>query len=404
MNSSEPAQRADGKPNSEPQVKPQGKPQGKPEKTHIRLGFVALSDAAPLVAAKILEFGHRHGLTLELCRQPSWAAIRDKLLAGEIDAAHALYGLVYGVQLGIGGPQGDMAVLMVLNRNGQAITLSNRLADALQARGNLKDALGVLGRRPVFAQTFPTGTHAMWLYYWLAALGVHPLRDIRSVVIPPPQMVDALIDGELDGLCVGEPWNAVAEARDAGKTVALTSEIWPDHPEKVLASRRDFVTRYPNTARALIQTLLEACRWLDGPGHRTDISTWLAAPELVGAPQELIAARLLGSDDAAQFSARRQSQPPPQLIKFFDHGAVNYPRASDGLWFLTQYRRWGMLSGNHDDAAIAAAISQTALYREAAVLTGVHVPDEIRTDVLIDGRSWDGQDPMAYVDGFAIRA
>lgn len=371
---------------------------GKPEKTHIRLGFVALSDAAPLVAAKVLEFGHRHGLTLELCRQPSWAAVRDKLLSGEIDAAHALYGLVCGVQMGIGGPQGDMAVLMVLNRNGQAITLSNRLAQALEQRGNLKDALATLGRRPVFAQTFPTGTHAMWLYYWLASQDVHPLRDIRSVVIPPPQMVDALIEGELDGLCVGEPWNAVAEARGAGKTVAVTSQVWPEHPEKVLACRRDFVARYPDTSRALIQTMLEACRWLDDPAHRTDISAWLAAPEVVGAPQELIAQRLLGQYDAAQFP----TQPPG--VSFFNDGAVNYPRASDGLWFFTQFRRWAMLAGDHDDAAIAAALCQTALYREAAALMDVHVPQEIRADRLIDGREWDGQDPSAYLDGFMLRA
>jgi ABC-type nitrate/sulfonate/bicarbonate transport system substrate-binding protein len=371
---------------------------GKPEKTHIRLGFVALSDAAPLVAAKVLEFGHRHGLTLELCRQPSWAAVRDKLLSGEIDAAHALYGLVCGVQMGIGGPQGDMSVLMVLNRNGQAITLSNRLSEALKRTGNLKDALATLGRRPVFAQTFPTGTHAMWLYYWLASQGVHPLSDIRSVVIPPPQMVDALIEGELDGLCVGEPWNAVAEARGAGSTVAVTSQIWPEHPEKVLASRRDFVAQFPNTSRALIQTLLEACRWLDDPKHRTDISAWLAAPDVVGAPQELIARRLLGGYDPARFGA----QPPG--VSFFNEGAVNYPRASDGLWFLTQYRRWGMLSGDQDDAAIAAALGATALYREAAALTDVRVPEEIRADVFIDGRVWDGQNPAAYLNGFRLRA
>src|SRR6202044_851191 len=112
-----------------------------PERTHVRLGFVALSDAAPLAVAKILEFGHAHGLTLELCRQPSWAAVRDKLLSGEIDAAHSLYGLVYGVQLGIGGPQADMAVLMVLNRNGQAVTLSSRLPDGLAQHGTLAAAL-----------------------------------------------------------------------------------------------------------------------------------------------------------------------------------------------------------------------------------------------------------------------
>ena len=373
---------------------------GQPEKTHIRLGFVALSDVAPLAVAKILEFGHSHGLTLELCRQPSWAAVRDKLLSGEIDAAHALYGLVYGVQLGIGGPQGDMAVLMVLNRNGQAITLSNPLADALSSSGNLKEALASLGRPPVFAQTFPTGTHAMWLYYWLAAHGVHPLRDIRSIVIPPPQMADALAEGQLDGFCVGEPWNAVAESRHAGRTVAISSQIWPDHPEKVLASRRDFVALYPNTARALVQTMLEACRWLDNPSHRDDISTWLAAPDLLGVAQELIAPRLLGDYDAARFPG----QPLPLPVSFFDKGAVNYPRPSDGLWFLTQYRRWGLLSGAHDDAAIAAAISQTALYREAAELADVRVPDEIRADILLDGRVWDGQNPAAYLDGFAMRA
>lgn len=369
----------------------------RPEKTHLRLGFVALSDAAPLAAAKILEFGHGHGLTLELCRQPSWAAVRDKLLSGELDAAHALYGLVYGAQLGIGGPQGDMAVLMVLNRNGQAITLSNPLADQTDKR-DLKSVLASLGRPPVFAQTFPTGTHAMWLYYWLAAHGVHPLRDIRSVVIPPQHMADALAEGQLDGFCAGEPWHAVAQARHAGRTVAVTSAIWPNHPEKVLACRRDFVTRYPNTARALIQTMLEACRWLDSAKHRSEISTWLAAPDLIGVPRDLIEPRLLGVYDPAHFPT------PPLPVSFFDGGAVNYPRPSDGLWFLTQYRRWGLLRGDHDDTAIAAAISQTGLYREAAALADVRVPEETRADVLIDHRTWDGTDPAAYLEGFIVRA
>src|SRR5262249_922365 len=124
------------------------------EKTHLRIGFVALSDAAPLVAAKLYEFGHAHGLTLELVRQPSGAAVRAKLISGDLGAAHALYGLVYGVQLGLGGPQTDMAVLMVLNRNGQAITLSRRLTEALGAHRTLPEALATLGRKPVFAQTF----------------------------------------------------------------------------------------------------------------------------------------------------------------------------------------------------------------------------------------------------------
>ncbi|TKC86262.1 ABC transporter substrate-binding protein [Trinickia terrae] len=370
-------------PSSQPETL-DGDAAAKPEKTHLRLGFVALSDAAPLVAAKVLEFGHSHGLTLELCRQPSWAAVRDKLLSGELDAAHSLYGLVYGVQLGIGGPQADMAVLMVLNRNGQGITVSNALAQALKEHDSLKAALASLGRPPVFAQTFPTGTHAMWLYYWLAAQGVHPLRDIQSVVIPPPQMVDALAENKLDGFCAGEPWNAVAEARRAGRTAIATSAIWPGHPEKVLACRRDFVAHHPNTARALVQTMLEACRWVDAREHRSEISNWLAKPDVLDVPRELIEPRLVGVYEGAQFAK------PPLPVSFFDGGAVNYPRLSDGQWFLAQYRRWNLLRDGEgaSDAAIAASINQTSLYREAAARCGVPIPEEMRVDVLIDGEAW----------------
>ncbi|MFM0591884.1 CmpA/NrtA family ABC transporter substrate-binding protein [Paraburkholderia dilworthii] len=370
---------------------------GQLEKTHLRLGFVALSDAAPLIAAKLLEFGHAHGLTLELCRQPSWAAVRDKLLSGDLDAAHALYGLVYGVQLGLGGPQTDMAVLMVLNRNGQAITLSNRLAAALAEHGTLPKALATLGRKPVFAQTFPTGTHAMWLYYWLASQGVDPLGDIDSVAIPPPQMVTALADDKLDGLCVGEPWNAQAEADGVGKTVAYSSEVWPDHPEKVLACRREFAVAHPNTARALVQTVLEACRWLDGAGHRDEIAHWLARPDYIGIDAALIAARL--GDDIAD------SAPHGLPVRFFDDGAVNYPHAFEGAWFLTQFERWGMIDARADYDAIAARINQTQLYREAAARVSVAVPgDNVAPSVLIDGKVW-GCDTRsdAYASSFPIR-
>ncbi|WP_321870194.1 CmpA/NrtA family ABC transporter substrate-binding protein [Paraburkholderia tropica] len=364
-----------------------------PEKTHLKIGFVPLADAAPVVAAKLLEFGHAHGLTLELSRQPSWAALRDKLLAGELDAAHSLYGLVYGVQLGIGGPQTDMAALMVLNRNGQAISLSNRLADALAEHGTLPRALATLGRTPVFAQTFPTGTHAMWLYYWLASQGVHPLRDIESVVIPPPQMVAALAEERLDGLCVGEPWPSLAQRRGMGRTVIRSGEIWPDHPEKVLACRRDFVTRYPNTARALVSTMLEACRWLDGAGHRKEIAQWLARPEMLGVDAALIAERLEG-----------EGLPDAVRMKFFSDGTVNIPLKSEGMWFFTQFERWGMMARRNDYRQLAAAINQTALYRQAAAAIGVAVPETFDAPVFVDGRKWDSADPAGYVDGFEIKA
>lgn len=370
-----------------------------PEKTQLKLGFVPLTDCAPVVVAKMRDFGRRHGIEIELCRQPSWAAVRDKLLSGEIDAAHTLYGLVYGVQLGIGGPQADMAVLMTLSQNGQAITLSNQLAASLRGVGNLRQALECEPRKPVFAQTFPTGTHALWLYYWLAAQDVHPLKEVRSVVIPPPQMSDALARGELDGFCAGEPWHAVAEARKVGQTVVSSSEIWPDHPEKVLACRRDFAALYPNSARALTMAVLEACQWLESVEHRREAAAWLSTDSITGAPVDLIAPRLLGDYGG---SPLRQ---PPRPLRFFADGAVNFPYLSDGLWFLSQYRRWGLLREAQDLAGIAAAVNQTALYREAASALGIAVPEQAtRSSVLIDGLSWQGEAAEAYADGFAIRA
>jgi two-component system, oxyanion-binding sensor len=281
----------------------------------------------------------------------------------------------------------------VLNRNGQAISLSNRLADALAEHGTLPRALATLGRTPVFAQTFPTGTHAMWLYYWLASQGVHPLRDIESVVIPPPQMVAALAEERLDGLCVGEPWPSLAQRRGMGRTVIRSGEIWPDHPEKVLACRRDFVARYPNTARALVSTMLEACRWLDGAGHRKEIAQWLARPEMLGVDAELIAERLEG-----------EGLPDAVRMKFFADGTVNIPLESEGMWFFTQFERWGMMARRDDYRQLAAAINQTALYRQAAAAIGVAVPETFDAPVFVDGRKWDSADPASYVDGFEIKA
>jgi len=364
-----------------------------PEKPVLQLGYLPLSDCAPLIVAQRLGLGARYGIELQLHRQPSWAAVRDKLIGGELDAAHALYGLVYGVELGLGGPQAPMAVLMTLNRNGQAITLSNLLAEQLAAGRTLRELVDASPRPLVFAQTFPTGTHAMWLYYWLAAQGVHPLAEVKTVVIPPPQMAEALAAGVLDGFCAGEPWHAVAEAEGLGRTVVASGAIWPDHPEKVLACRRDFAARHPHTVRALTMTLLDACHWLDDPAHRRDAAGWLSGPTCIGRARSLILPRLLGETGL-----------PGAPLRFFDGGAVNYPYRSDGLWFLSQFRRWGLLNGSADLPAIAAAINQTASYREAAAALNIAVPEQgTRSRVLIDGVAWDGRDPVGYADSFALR-
>ncbi|KAF1722271.1 CmpA/NrtA family ABC transporter substrate-binding protein [Pseudoxanthomonas wuyuanensis] len=345
----------------------------------LRLGYMPLIDCAPLVAAVRLGLDSKHGLQLQLQRQASWAAIRDKLLSGELDAVHALAGLVYGVETGIGGPQAELAILLTLNQNGQAITLSPALAQQLEQGVPLREALAALPRRPVFAQTFPTGTHAMWLYYWLAAQGVDPMADIRGVTLPPPQMPAALARGELDGYCAGEPWAAQAEALGAGKRVIRSGQIWPGHPEKVLACRREFAALHPETAVALTAALLEACRWLDEPGNRRQAVDWLADPDVIDLPAERIAACLLPVD----------SDPPGQGLRFHADGQVNFPWQSDGRWFLQQFRRWGLLPDGAAaaDDALLGNVHRLQTYRQAAAQLGVALPAaDTRQNLLFDSR------------------
>lgn len=371
------------------------------ELQRVRVGFIPLTDCAPVVMAARKGYDHRHGIHIDLVRAPSWAAIRDGLITGELDAAHALYGLVYGVQMGIGGPQRDLAVLMTLNRNGQAITLSSRLLERGVADGQaLAELIRDDPRRYTFAHTFPTGTHALWLYYWLASHGIHPFRDIGNLTVPPPQMVAHLASGSIDGYCAGEPWNALAIDREAGFTVATSQAIWPDHPEKVLASSDRFATGQPDTARALIRAVLEACRDLDTEQGRLEAAQALAAPDYLDVPATILEDRLQGRYVDGRGGAWVDAHP----IRFHDGGEVNYPWLSDGMWFLTQFKRWGLLASHPNYEGVARRVNCTTLYRAAAAELGISTPEaEMRSAVLMDGRVWDGSAPQAYADGFAIQ-
>ena len=368
----------------------------------VRVGFIPLTDCAPVVMAAVQGLDRKHGIKIVLSREPSWASIRDKLLTGELDAAHALYGMVYGVQMGIGGPRQDMAVLMTLNRNGQAITLSRRLhAEGVASGEDLSRQIASGGRRHTLAQTFPTGTHAMWLYYWLASLGIHPFRDINNVVVPPPQMVSNLAVGSVDGFCAGEPWNALAINEQAGFTVATSQEIWREHPEKVLATTRSFADDQPESARALVMAVLEAARELDTPVGREEAAMVLAQSAFVDVPVHIIRDRLQGRYDNG---IGRQWQ-CEHAMRFFGDGEVTFPWLSDGMWFLTQQRRWGMLAEAPDYLGVATAVNRIDLYREAAGALGIPLPDAVmRSSTLMDGKVWDGSAPEAYVTGFGLNA
>jgi nitrate/nitrite transport system substrate-binding protein len=373
-----------------------------PEKKEVKIGFIPLTDCASVVMAAHKGFDAKHGLKITPTKEASWAAVRDKLVNGEIDASHVLYGLIYGVQMGIGGPKKDMAVLMNLNHNGQAFCLSRKLYDK-----GVKDAtsLAALIRKEkgeyTFAQTFPTGTHAMWLYYWLAAHGVNPFTDVKTITVPPPQMVANMRVGNMDGYCVGEPWHQRAIVDRIGFTAETTQGLWKDHPEKTLGTTMEWLQKNPNTARAMTAAVIEAGRWIDASdANRRETAQVIAAKSYVNTDVEVIEGRMLGNYDNG---IGRQWKDPDHM-KFFNEGAVNFPYLSDGMWFMTQHRRWGLLKEDPDYLAIAKKVNQVEIYRQAASAAKAPVPKELmRTSKLIDGVVWDGKDPAKYAGGFKVK-
>ncbi len=372
-----------------------------PEITEVKIGFIPLTDCAPIVVAAQMGFDKKYGIKITPSKEASWAAVRDKVANGELQAAHILYGMMYGVQMGIGGQQKDMAVLMSLNNNGQGITLSNQLKDKGVKDGkSLKRVMANENRDFTFAQTFPTGTHAMWLNYWLAANGIDPVKDVKNIVVPPPQMVANMRIGNMDGFCVGEPWNARAIYDKIGYSVATSQDIWVDHPEKVLGTTAEFVAKNPNTARAMVMAVLEACKYIDATANRAKVAELISGKSYVNAPKDVILGRFLGDYD----NGNGKKWKDPNYMKFYNDGAVPFPYLSDGMWFLTQHKRWGMLKTDPDYLGVAKKVNQIALYSEAASQVGVPVPkDPMRSSKLMDGVVWDGKDPAAYAAGFKIK-
>jgi nitrate/nitrite transport system substrate-binding protein len=375
----------------------------KPEKEEVRIGFIPLTDCASVVMASVLGFDKKYGVKIVPTKEASWAGVRDKLVNGELDMAHVLYGLVYGVHLGIGGPKKDMAVLMALNNNGQAITLSKALADKGAVDGpTLAAAMAKDKREYTFAGTFPTGTHAMWMHYWLAAAGINPLSGAKLITVPPPQMVANMRVGNMDGFCVGEPWNHRAIMDGIGVTANTTQDIWKDHPEKVLGTSGEFVKKYPNTTRAVMMAVLEAGKWIDaGLQNKMKMAETVAQKAYINTGVDAINQRILGRYQ----NGMGKTWDDPNHMKFFNDGAVNYPYLSDGMWFLTQHKRWGLLKEHPDYLGVAKQINQIALYKEVASAMKVSLPkSDLRSSKLIDGVVWDGKDPAKYADGFKIRA
>jgi nitrate/nitrite transport system substrate-binding protein len=374
-----------------------------PEKTEIKIGFIPLTDCASVVMASVLGFDKKYGIKIVPTKESSWASVRDKLINNELDAAHVLYGLVYGVQNGVGSAKKDMAILMNLNHNGQAITLSKKLADKGAVDGpSLAKLMATEKREYTFAQTFPTGTHAMWLYYWLASYGIDPFKDVKNITVPPPQMVANMRVGNMDGYCVGEPWNHRAIADGIGITANTTQDIWKDHPEKVLGTSLEFVQKYPNTARAMIMAILEASQWIDASlSNRLKMAETIADRAYVNTSVDVINQRILGRYQ----NGLGKTWDDPNHMKFFNDGYVNYPFLSDGMWFMSQHKRWGLVKEELDYLAIAKQVNQLELFKQAAAQVKVSVPkDPFRTAKMIDGAVWDGKNVKKFAESFKIRA
>jgi nitrate/nitrite transport system substrate-binding protein len=373
-----------------------------PEKTEVKIGFIPLTDCASVVMAAELGFDKKYGVKIVPSKEASWAGVRDKLVNGELDFAHVLYGLVYGVHLGVGGPKKDMAVLATINNNGQGLTLSKKIAD--KGAVNLEGLVALMKKEPreyTFAQTFPTGTHAMWLYYWLASGGVNPFTDVKSIVVPPPQMVANMRVGNMDGFSVGEPWNHRAIIDGIGISAATSQDVWKDHPEKVLGTTAEFTKKYPNTSRAVTAAILEASRWIDASlSNKLKMAETVAQKSYINTSVNAINERILGRYQ----NGLGKTWDDPNHMKFYNDGMVNFPYLSDGMWFLTQHKRWGLLKEHPDYLAVAKQINQIDIYKQAAAASKTPLPkSDMRTSKLIDGIVWDGKNPKAYADGFKIK-
>jgi ABC-type nitrate/sulfonate/bicarbonate transport system substrate-binding protein len=356
------------------------------ETRSVTLGFVPLLDCAPLVIARDKGIFRRHGLDVLLLRERSWASLRDRVALGVLDGAQMLQAIPLAATAGLGGLKVPMVTACVLNLGGNGITVSVDLWERLRgvdpragesALAAAKALVPIVAQRRAdeaapltFAITFPYSSHNYELRLWLAAGGLDPDRDVRLVVVPPQQMLSHLTAGRIDGYCVGAPWNSMAAVQGVGRVVATKSDIWENAPEKILGVTRLWAERHPNTHRALLRALIEACAWLDEPRHHDEAATLLAQPGIVNAPAALIAA-LLGGRLFVEFDAAPRVL--PDFIVFHRY-AANFPWRSHSLRTLTEMRRAGQIGPEIDLRALAAQVVAADTYRAAAAELGLPAP------------------------------
>jgi two-component system, oxyanion-binding sensor len=350
------------------------------------IGFVPLLDCATLVAAVEKGFVAAEGLEASLVRETSWANIRDRIMVGHFDAAQMLGPMAVASSLGIGHLSSPMIAPIALGLGGNAITVSNALWQRMQVCGAHLGADPVIQGNALqqvvaqrardkqspltFGMVYPFSCHNYELRYWLAASGIDPDRDVHLVVIPPPLLVDAMREGQVDGFCVGEPWNSLAVEAGVGTIVTTTHAIWRLSPEKVLGCRADWAQRHPEQLAGLIRAIYKAGQWCEQSEHHAELAMLLAQPRYVGAPTEVLR-RALGCK--LRYASDTE---PVHVPEFFVTGrhAATFPWASHALWFYTQMVRWNQTQFSGDAMQVARATYRPDLYRHALSSLGVPLP------------------------------
>ena len=407
------------------------------EKTKLTLGFIPLTDCAPLVVAAEKGYFKKYGLDVALSKEASWANIRDKVAIGELDGAHMLAGMPIAASLGVGALPKATITAFSMDLNGNAITVSNDLYERmvkadpeamkerpLSARALKKviDADKAAGKEPMtFAMVFPVSTHNYEIRYWMGAAGIDPDQDVRLIVIPPPQMVANLKAGNIVGYCVGEPWNERAVEAGIGRTLITNYEIWNNNPEKVFGVNLEWHEKNPRTHQALIMALLEATQWMDQPKNRMEVVSLIAQKSYVNAPDEVVKMSMTGT---FKYAKDEEPRPLPDFNVFYRY-AANFPWLSHAAWFISQMYRWGQLEQPANILQTAGSIYRPDLYRQAAKALGVPYPTidvkkeginakpwtlkeatspiAMGPDRFFDGGVFDPAKSGEYVTGFAVK-
>ena len=381
------------------------------------MGFIALTDAAPLFVAKEKGFFAKYGMPdVDVEKQASWGTTRDNLVLGSqgngIDGAHILTPMPYLMTAGLvtqNSVPTPVQILARLDLNCQGISVSNEYADlkiGLDAKP-LKAALDkkkAAGKSVKAAMTFPGGTHDLWIRYWMAAAGIDPDKDIETIVVPPPQMVANMKVGTMDCLCVGEPWNEQLIHQQAGYSALTTGEIWKDHPEKVLGMRAAWVEKNPRAAKALLMAVMEALQWCDKNENKDELAAISAKRQWMNVPVADIVERIKGNFNYGNGRVEKNS---PLLMKFWrDH--ASYPFQSHDLWFLTENIRWGKIPRSTDTKALIAKVNREELWREAAKELNVPASDIPTStsrgkETFFDGKIFDPENPHLYLKSLSIK-